>query len=143
LLLFCRQMKSVIIFFLFLCFLLLTGHNHLYSSNYQSRSSYSVPKLAELSKQSALETNTKSQYIIRNDAPSDNEEDALSATETEDDDELLAPRKYVEITNYLITFFYSHAAGLANSRMQTRLPFCKHFSYTSSDIYIVQRVIKV
>jgi len=136
-------MKSVIIFFLSLCFLLLTGHNHLYSSTYQSRTYYSPTKSFELAKQSNLDADTKGTLIICNDAPSDNEVDALNATESEDDDELIAPRKNVEITNYLITFFHSQVVGYSNNHVQTRLPFCKHFSYTSSDINIAQRVIRV
>ena len=135
-------MKSVIIFFLSLCFLLLTGQSSLYSSSLQNKIDYSSLKSLQLKKHVEPVSITKSEFI-RNNVPADSEPDAVSADETEDEDELIAPRKYVEITNYLITFFHSQATPYSSSYVLNRLPFCTHFSYTSSDIYIVQRVIKV
>lgn len=137
------MMRLVITFFLSLCFLLLRGGDHLYAHTSQNHSRYSPAELPKRSEQSGLGTVKNTQSAIRKADQSGAQDEAISATETEDDEEWISPRKYVQITNYFINFFYAHLTGLAHRGLNNRFPFCKHFSYTSSDIYIVQRVIRV
>ena len=73
-------------------------------------------------------------------SPSDR--DGINATELEEDD-FSASRKFVEITNYFLSFFYKAIAGNSGQHQKDRLPFCKHFSYSSSYKYLTQRVIRI
>lgn len=139
----CSQMRLVITFFLSLCFLLIRGYDHLYARAYNNPTCYSPAKLSAGSELGGLDNEKDKQTVIHKATSSDSETEAINARETEDDEELIAPRKYVEITNYFITFLQAHLAGDGSCYLKSRLPICEHFSYTSSDKYIVQRVIRV
>lgn len=130
-------MRLVITFFLSLFFLLPGGYDHLYAI------CYTTAKPAAKAEQATLSASKSSHFLIKKATSSDVENEAVNATEREDDDELPSERKLVEINNYFISFFYTHSHGYFHSYLKDRLPFCKHFSYTSSGKYIVQRAIRV
>jgi len=67
---------------------------------------------------------------------------SIKATENEDDDESSSSRKYARTTCYSITFF-RQTPGSVYHDPENRLPFCEHFSYSSSDKFIVHRVIRI
>lgn len=138
-----QTMKLVITFLLFLCALLLTGRSNPYGNTNQNSVSLSSVQLGKIINQSNPGHIKNAQTGISKTTTSNDKSEGVNATETEDEDELISPRKLLEITNYFVSFFHSQAFDQYNSRFQTGLPFCKHFSYTSSDIYIVQRVIRV
>lgn len=129
-------------FFLSLFFFLLKGNDHLHA--YYNLSGYAPAKLSPKSEQASLGSVKNSQTQIRKSASSGAEDDAISAIEEmEDDDDFTPSRKYVEISNYFLTLFYNQVSGSFNQYRKDRLPFCKHFSYTSSYQYIIYRVIRI
>ncbi|BAV05969.1 hypothetical protein FLA_1984 [Filimonas lacunae] len=69
--------------------------------------------------------------------------DKEDATEVEDDDESISFRKYSEISNFTVSFIFTQVPGNFVCIHNNRLPFCKHFSYSSSSKYIVHRSIRV
>jgi hypothetical protein len=70
--------------------------------------------------------------------------DKVKAVEIEDDDESMPFRKYTETVQYGITFFYTQVPGYdTHQHYNNRLPFCDHFSRSSSHKFIVNRVIRI
>lgn len=136
-------MKLVFTFLLSLFFLLVRGHDHLHAHSSYDRSSYSPIKIPEKLGQGGVASVKDGESVIRKENSSGADDDLISATELEDDDELISPRKFVDISNYFITLYYAHASAYLDRSLKNRLPFCKHFPYTSSDKYIIQRVIRV
>ena len=124
-------------------FLLVKGNDHSYAHHHHV---YHAPiTLTPKSAQPGSGSVTKSEtQICQSSAPSDTEADTIDVTdEIEDDDDFIFSRKYVDISNYFLTFFYNQLSGNLNLYQKDRLPFCKHFSYASSSKYIVYRVIRV
>lgn len=134
-------MRLVLTLFLSLLFLLLRGDSNL-SSHANHNISFHLARHFQRPEQANSVTTKNIRTVIEDATVPGEENEFVNATETEDD-ELIAPRKYTEISNYFFTFFYSHLSGYFNQYLNNRLPFCKHFSYTSSNKYIVQRVIRV
>jgi len=137
------MMRLVITFMLSLCFLFVRGYDHLYVLATHNHTCYSPTRPVKESEQLRLGNTTNKLTILREAASLDADNEGVTATETDDDDELLSPRKYVEVFNYFITFFLAYRSEYICRYVKNRLPFCKHFSYTSSDQYIVLRVIRV
>lgn len=138
--LFCvLMMRPVFTFLLSLFLLLIQGHS--YASH--SRISQSTAEISVGSGQATFAATEITSTSISGLPVSDQEDDAISVAELNDDDDLESERKYIEITNHLITFFYAPVSGYCYPYHKDRLPFCKHFSYNSSDKYIVQRVIRI
>ncbi|KAA2241318.1 hypothetical protein F0L74_15550 [Chitinophaga agrisoli] len=65
------------------------------------------------------------------------------ATEVEEDDETAPFRRYLECGSYCIGFYFAQEIGSSYSHVETHLPSCEHFSYYSSDKFIVHRVIRI
>lgn len=135
--------RLVITFFLSLCLLLLRGYDHQYAHANHNCTSYLLAGWHDDEAKVGISKEKNSRVVIESATTSEKYDNNLSATETEDDDEIVAVRRFVKITNYFTSFFYGLAFGNSGSRLHTRLPFCKHFSYTSCDINIAQCVIRV
>lgn len=69
--------------------------------------------------------------------------DKIKAIEIQEDEESGSSRKYSESRNACIAFY----AALNNSDIpcyfKSCLPFCEHFSYSSSYKFIIHRVIRI
>lgn len=136
--------RLVTTFLLSLFFLFPGEHNHLYAHTDTNLINAVLAKVFEKSvKASLLKVDNRKTSISKDDA-SNTETDAINATElVDDDDDSISSRKYVEITNHNITFFYTQVSGPFCQYLKNRLPVCKHFSYTSSCKYILYRVIRI
>jgi hypothetical protein len=137
------MMRVVTTFLLLLSFLLVRGHHHLYAHAYHQNTSYSPVKLLEQSEHLYATCDEDSTTTIGQALPADEQNGALDATEMEDEEDSFSSRKYVEITNYFLSFFYAQASGALQPSSRQRLPFCEHLSYQSSFKYIIQRVIRI
>jgi len=121
------------------CLLLLTGSCYGVApagNNDINRSSQSIVKthheFAEYASQGlSLRKNTNFK---------ENREDFISV---EDDDDLVIARKFIAPTKYILIPDYASLVVSFYSYSKTRLPFCKHLSYTSSYKYILQRVLRI
>jgi len=78
--------------------------------------------------------------LRKNTNVNENREDFISV---EDDDDLVITRKLVAPTKYTLIPDYSSLVVIFYSYSKSRLPFCKHLSYTSSYKYILQRVLRI
>jgi len=131
-------MKFFIRFLLSLCVLLLAGRAH----TSQSRFAY-LPG-------SILERSVPANYSlvhydrILNNAPASNKKGAFEkvrATVVDDDNELKVSKK--NFTTYCISFLYTKPADYLCRCYNSSLPFCEHFSLTSTDKFIIHRVIRI
>jgi hypothetical protein len=137
------MMRVVTTFLLSLSFLLVRGHHHLYAHVYHQNTSYSPAKLSEQSKHLYAASGKYNTPTVGQSIPVDDQNGTIDATEMEDEEDSFSSRKYVEITNYFLSFFYAQASGSLQPSSRQRLPFCEHLSYQSSFKYIIQRVIRI
>lgn len=131
-------MKLLTRILLLLCILLLAGHAH----TSQIRIAYLPGSLLERSV-SANYSTVHYDRVLSN-APASHRKNAfekIRATEVNDDDQLKVSKK--NFTTYCISFLYTapadHLCGCYNSS----LPFCEHFSLTSTYKFIIHRVIRI
>ncbi len=141
------MIRRLIRLFLFLCFLLLRGDLHLYAHAYYNTNSYTTANIPETSLHASYcpiqDLELHISVVPSSDA--ENVSDKIKATEIEDEDESESfhCRKLLEVTNDCTASYYAQASGYVQRYLQNRLPFCRHFSYSSSYKFIVHRAIRI
>lgn len=132
--------RLLINFFLSLCFFLFKGHGHLYADTDQDNLYRSLQQHSESTVQIKV-FDTRNQHPLISNAPSSGKKkEKIKATEVEEEESFSA-RKHLQISHY---FCLSSQEPTSNySYLKNPLPFCNHFSYSSSDKFIVHRVIRV
>ena len=65
----------------------------------------------------------------------------LKATEVDDDDDLRISKK--NLGTICISFLYTEGSDYITLFRKSSLPFCEHFSLTSSFKFIIHRVIRI
>ncbi|WP_214225974.1 hypothetical protein [Pedobacter sp. B4-66] len=134
-------MKTVILFLLSLCFLLLGRSDHAYAGAHQNTASYSSALNTEKPQLTKFINTAQDLPVIKSNCFSEQREDFISV-ENEDED-FVSARKSALPVKYIITLAYASILNSSSNYVKNRLPFCKHFSYTSSYKYILQRVLKI
>ncbi len=132
-------MRWVFKFFLSLCVLLLGSHaltSHGYL-NYTVKKGYDSPTPATYS----YAHNRKARIGKTVPSNAGKISNRIKATEVEEEEEALSFKRHSETVNFCITFFDMEVS--AGNKEQPQLPFCEHFSYASSDKFIVHRVIRI
>jgi hypothetical protein len=61
----------------------------------------------------------------------------------DDDEELSFSRKYVLLEKDVLTISYTPVPDYRDSNFTIPLPFCGHLSYTASNTYLLQRVLRL
>lgn len=138
------MMRVLIKFFLSLCFFLIRGDSNLYADTIQ-HCTYNAPKayLKYLVPYSLSDVPV-SQVVNHTTTPGARKEIYKSkATEVQDDDEIPASKKQLKISNSCTNFFSTCEPASFYPYFKRPLPFCKHFSYSSSNKFIVYRVIRI
>jgi hypothetical protein len=139
-------MKFIISFFLSLLILLSNGFKQGYAYNHQDNY-YSHAK-----NHKALEDARLGTFPNRRDCidPSSSFPIAtnflLAIIETEvEEEELSHSRKYLEISSYYVSLFNPQAFGYFLHYLKKRLPFCRHFSYLTSDwsLFTIFQVFRI
>lgn len=125
--------------FLALCFLLLKGYGHLYADTDQD---YLYRSLQQHSESSVQVTPPQNDQALLSNAPSSGaKKEKIKATEVEDEEESFSGRKHLLISTYFL--FNPQEPASYYSYLKNPLPFCNHFSYSSSYKFIIHRVIRV
>lgn len=133
-------MRAVFVFFLFVSLLLLSSYDDVHAGDNPGRTCY-ITTHVEKAQSSKFGYGNPALSEIKNTSLSEKKEDLISI-EDEDEDMAVA-RKNVWLTRYFITPAYTSVSAHFNDSVKNRLPFCRHFSYTSSYIYILQRVLRI
>lgn len=125
------MMRVVFTFFLSMCILLLGGSNHLYAHMDQSHMSYASGKTSESAVQSlpAISFSQSKQTVVRQADFPGTENNPENATEVEEDDDYKdeSSRKYLELSNHFLSFFYAQVSAHTCQHHKKRLPRCEHF----------------
>jgi hypothetical protein len=127
--------------FLSLCFLLLKGYGHLYANTDQHSIYKSLQQLSESSVQVSPPNVGYGQLRISSAPSSGAKKEKIKATEVKDEEESSSGRKHLQISHYYLLYPQSPASYYSYHKHP--LPFCNHFSYYSSDKFIVHRVIRI
>lgn len=85
--------------------------------------------------------NTQDLSVLKNGKLSEKKEYFINISD--DDDEVNNSRKQIITSKYAFALAYSFTLHHFYKHPETRLPFCSHFSYTSSYKYIFQRVLRI
>jgi len=135
------MMRLLIRFIFSLCFLCLGG----YAYTHQFRVTYSSNNIFEASAQTYITSLQNDKVVISKDHSSNTRKlnDKVKAVEIDDDDDPVSFKKYSEAGNYCIDFFYLPKPVYVYRNNNSRLPFCNHFSGSSCDKFIVNRVIRI
>ncbi|MGK9117098.1 hypothetical protein [Olivibacter jilunii] len=135
-------MKWLVRFFLSLCLLFLSKHNHLHAYAHQDHIRYSLVKIFE---RVAYEQIGEANELVFKPAPLNEEKvtEKIRATDKEEEDDSVSSRKYLEISNYFTDFFYALNARYFWRQMKQSLASSEHAPYTSSRTYLLFRVIRI
>lgn len=134
-------MKVVVIYFLFLFSLLLKVHDNAYAGVKYNSSTYHsqiqpIQKIAK-SKLSKVERG----HIIKKNTILIEEEEFFDI-ENEDDSQVFS-RKDILLVDSSVIIVYGSILFCLYYYEKKRLPLCKHFSYTASYKYILQRTLRI
>lgn len=133
--------RLLINFFLSLCFFLLRGHGHLYAGTDQDYVYRSMLQHSENTVHICIAHVRSDHAVINSKPPSGAKKEKMKATEVEDEEESLSGRKHLQLSNYYHLDPLEPAVYF--NYLKHPLPFCIHFSYSSSDKFIMHRVIRV
>lgn len=133
-------MRAIFVFVLFFCFLMLTGKSQGYASNPNQNALRSSTHLNQTSQIFLSHTNHSTQ-VVQNNGLKEKKEEFISV-ENEDED-LVFTKKYVLLVNYFIAIACASLLSYFFNFLKNRLPFCWHLSYTSSNTYLLQRVLRL
>lgn len=137
-------MRAVAVFFLCLFFAILNGSEAAHATGHDTLRSYSPALHVDSQSQTPTLKMRLALLPIRNNHVSEKKE-SLTIDVDDDDvqEDFIFARKYVLPLSYFITLTgLSILTGLV-STVKNRLPFCGHFSYTSTNKYILQRVLRI
>lgn len=131
-------MKGLLKFVLLLCILLLAGNAH----TTHPRIGFFPGNTFELSVPGNY-SKEHNDRILSSNAPINKKDsqDKLKATEDDDDDDLRASKK--NLGTVCISFLYTEGSDDSHKFRKSSLPFCEHFSLTSSFKFIIHRVIRI
>lgn len=132
-------MRAVFVSFLLTCFLILTGSLSGHASFIKKCANPVGQKIVK-AQQNSFEYLHGGLHLRKNTSLNDNREDFISI---EDDDEQTVSWKQVLPAKVFTSPDYSSLLISFHHYQKNRLPFCKHFSYTSSYKYILQRVLRI
>jgi hypothetical protein len=132
-------MKALVLSALLMVFCMFTGSKFSYANINKSSITTATQKLVN-----ALHKPARNQSLAltfhKHSRLNDSREDFISI---EDDDDIVLARKLAVPIKYILLPDYSSSVHVVYSFQKSRLPFCKHFSYTSSPKYIFQRVLRI
>ena len=135
----CSQiMKGLLKFVLLLCILLLAGSAHTTHPRIAFFPGNSVEPSVP-----GFDSKKHNDRLLSSNAPINKKgsHNKLKATEVDDDDDLRATRK--NSGTICISFLYTEASDYITLFRKSSLPFCEHFSLTSSFKFIIHRVIRI
>jgi hypothetical protein len=133
-------MKVVVIYLLFLFSLLLKTHDNVYAGVRHNSTHYSQTQHIQKAAKAQLGNVDGRHFIKRNTVLI--EEKEFFGIENEDDTQVFS-RKDVLLSDSSVIIVYASILFCFYYYQKKRLPFCKHFSYTASYKYILQRTLRI
>jgi len=134
-------MKPAVIFFLAFFFLFLKDGGGVFAGEIQHTVSQSANQRGNTYHPAVSNHLTRGLPEVRQGRTVDWKENIISLEE--ESEELISAPKFELLVKYIFTLAYASVLLLLCHSVKNRLPFCKHFSYISSSIYILQRVLRL
>lgn len=131
-------MKTKILFFSVFLFLLLLVFLSTHTGKVFDQNSFTQKTSDQFSK--SLFQDIKISIIRKHDLTPDKDDDIISL---ENDDDFGFVKKQILPTRYLIPFLLASIFIFSLTYLYNRLLFCDHFSYAASQIYLIQRVLRI
>lgn len=137
-------MRAVAVFFLCLFLALLNGSEAAHAAGHDTLRSYSPAMHVNHQVQTRTLKMRLALLPIKNNHVSEKKE-SLNIDFDDDDiqEDFIFARKYVLPLTYFIILTSLSILGTSASTVKNRLPFCAHFSYTATNKYILQRVLRI
>lgn len=126
-------MKSILIFFVFLCAFFSKEHCDLHVK-YYDKDNY-----AKVSQQS--KTADAPFRLIKSNVILEKTDNFISAED--EDDNFSVARKYTLLIKYFIALVYAAFLISFYKSLKSRLPFCSRLSYIATHKYLLQRVLRL
>jgi hypothetical protein len=138
------MIKAFIKYLLPLCFLLVSGYNYMYASSYQAIVCHSPIQIAENSAHVSFHPAAETGLLIMQRAVTGTKKfDRIYVEKNEEDTyEVFSTRKLAQSSIYFSSF-YTRTVHQLFSHIKMRSFFSGLFSYYSSNLYIILRVIRI
>jgi hypothetical protein len=141
---FVPRMKAVALFILCLFFALLNGSEAAHATGHDTLRSYS-PAQHLTEQEQAPTLQMRLALLSDRNLQVSGKKESLNVDFDDDDEQedFIFARKYVLPATYFIILTSFSVLSECFSTVKNRLPFCTHFSYTSANKYILQRVLRI
>jgi hypothetical protein len=130
-------MRTLILFSLAIAFFLVGGESKLYAGTNPQWSAQKVRKVQP----EKLTNQRQPAQVIKHSSLNDKNPELLNIEDESEDFRII--KKVVPFANYAILLASVTYFGSLFKEVKAKLPFCIHFSYTSSFKYILQRVLRI
>jgi len=134
-------MKAPVLFLLSICFFLLIGENYAHGRNHQNNSARITADRGQSIHKAEVPITDRAVKLCRDIRLIDKNLEFFNV-ENEDEDFVFS-KKSVVLVSYFITLATIFCFGYSFTTLKNRLPFCTHFSYTSSHLYLQQSVLRI
>jgi hypothetical protein len=131
-------MRAVYLFFVSLCFILVSGLTHAHLVAHGNKNISSIKLTAKYLK---FTIRGEDHPLVR--AATVSEEKQFLITDEDDDEHDLSASKYTLLAKYSLLFTFTFFLAYLYSCIKDRLPACAHLSHINSYKYISQRVLRI
>lgn len=136
-------MRIVVVFALFLFFLLFGSYHDVRAEAITRASNYSSASIITgVSHERSVNT-YQDLPLIKSNGFIEKKDDFTRVENEDEEEDVVFARKYILLTKYFVTLACVSVFSYFYNYIKNRLPFCRHFSYTSSYKYILQRVLRI
>lgn len=134
-------MRTVVLFFLFLCFLFVGRHYHAYGNMPANGLRNTVAQTTDKIKQLSFSIIKHDPAVVKKHSKVQDGNYLISDFD-EDENSLLA-RRYMLMAKFSLIVAYTLVLSYLITCLEERLPVVRHLSYISSYKYIVQRALRI
>ncbi|WP_442589059.1 hypothetical protein ACSBL2_23860 [Pedobacter sp. AW31-3R] len=135
-------MRAAVVLFLIMFLLVLKGSNSFNAgSHHHKKVSYQPAQTIQKKQQNKSWYANQIFPVIKHDNLTEKKDEFISIAD--EDEDIVFSRKYVLLTKSHVVLATASVLHHFYSYTRNRLPFCSHFSYTSSYKYITQRVLRL
>ena len=134
-------MRTIALICITLCVLLLGGVKHSYAGYNKAAANSTHFKTAQ-PKHLQIATPDKDHAVIKHRSSADVNDYIVTLDDNDEEDHSISARKYVLLVSFL-AISYAFILNSLFSSIKDRLPACGHLANTSSNKYIIQRVLRL
>ena len=134
-------MRTVVLFFLFLCFLFVGRHYHAYGNMPSNGLRNTVAQTTDKIKQLGYSIINNEHAVVKTHSKVQGGNYLIS--DFDEDENNPSARRYVLLAKYSLIVAYTIVLSYLVTCLKERLPIIRHLSYISSYKYIVQRALRI